>query len=77
MVPVEASALFNVSYDLDRQSYIITSVTLCWSIRVTWIQYGKRAHGHKYQEAGIFRGLLRDWAILTKCGVIGYTAMDN
>ena len=29
---------------------------------------GGEGTGHKYQEAGIFRGLVRDWAILLNVG---------
>ena len=29
---------------------------------------GGEGTGHKYQEAGIFRGLLRDWGILLNVG---------
>lgn len=29
---------------------------------------GGQGTGHKYQEAGIFRGLLRDWGILLNVG---------
>lgn len=42
---MEASAKFNIFYDLRRAvTRVITSVTLCWSIRVTWIEHGVRGH---------------------------------